>query len=595
LLKRSEVDNKLKWLPITSLLISSRPLVPEKYFAGFEEYIKGIQKFKGKLKNADAVVECYRFCEKFHNAEIRVEAYIELLYSLDITDKRTQSLLSRLGEIDNRMSNASAFIEPELLKLSDEKLKELINDKRLSDYKYATERLLASKKHILSEQQEILLNNASQAFVYRDIYDQFSDSEVSHGSVKLSNGKTVKLTYGIYNKILETETREVRRNAAKAYSKQMLDFYKTIGSCYLGSFKSDSFFAKAKKFNSCLEQSLFGSNIPEVVYKTLIKNYENNLGYLKRYFLIRKNALKLDKLYSYDMWVSLSKYTPKTVTYNECFDIVLKALSVFGDNYLNILKTAKNNNWIDVMETENKTTGAFECEVYGVHPYVLLNFDHSESYASTIAHELGHAVNAYLSSENNAYITSSNPIFLAEIASTVNEVLLYNYLIEQSKNDKEKQIYYLTELIGLFNGTFFRQANFSKFEEIVHQRIDNGESTSIFDLSDIYLELSKEYGQGVLEVSKNAHCGYQGVPHFYRAFYVYKYATGIISAINIVVNILEDKNYINNYFKFLSAGCKQSPMETLKLAKIDLTSDECYKKAFSFVDKVLTKLEELTK
>ncbi len=592
MLKRCDVDEKLKW-NLKDVCSSEEHL--EENFKKFEEYIDGVQKFKGKLKNVDAVCEYFKFCEKYDLVVGLTACYLEMLSSEDVSNEKTKKIIARFEEVCNRIVKASAFVEPELLKLKDDTFKKLIVDKRLKNYKYALERLFASKKHALSEKETIILNEANLAFNQSEIFEQFNSSEVSHGKVKLSDGKTVELTYGLYSQILDTETREVRRKAAKAYSKQLEQFGKTIGTCYLGDVKATRFNAKMHKFKSSLERSLFESDIPEIVYRTLIKNYTENLNYLKRYLLVRKHALKLDNLYGYDMWVSLSKYKPKKSTYNECFDTVLKALNVFGEDYLNILKTARDNRWIDVMETENKTTGAYELGVYGVHPYVLFNFDNTEGYASTIAHELGHAVNSYLSEKNNPYPTSENPIFLAEIASTVNEVLLYKYLIDTSENNKEKQIYYLTEFISMFNGTFFRQANFAKFEEEVHNRVDANIPTSVFDVNNIYLKLVKEYNQGVIETSKKAEIAYQSVPHFYRPFYVYKYATGIISAINIVCNILENKNYIKNYFEFLSAGSKQNPIDTLKLAKVDLSLDETYKKAFNFVNTYLTKLENLTK
>lgn len=590
MLKRETVETKYKW-NLTHIYKNEAEV--EEAFKAMDEYAEGITQFRGTLNSAEAILKCYNFCEKYNQKIEVLSAYILFKESEDESNKQAKTLSNRFSVKYTNICNASAFVETEILKNKDADLKKIIADPRLADFSYGLSELYKKKKHILPEKEEILINNACRAFDYNDIFNQFNAVEVDRGSVKLDNGKTVKITPEGYSNILSTQSRETRKAAYEANGAWKKNFFRTIGSTYLGSVKADSFDAKAHKYASSLESSLSGCDIPEEVYKTLLYNYTKYLPVLKRYFKIRKNVLGVNKLYVYDCYVGLGKYKPKKISYEDCYNIVLDALSVFGDEYINILKTARDNRWIDVFETENKHTGAYMCECYGVHPYVLFNFSGLEDYATTIAHELGHAVNSYKLCTSNRYSGSGNPIFLAEIASTVNEILMNCYLIDHAAT-KEKKIYYLNELITMFNGTFYRQTMFAKFEEAAHAKVDADEPISVYDLNDIYAACRKEHNCGVVETTEIDKLEYLGIPHFYRSFYVYKYATGVIAAINIVLNILADKNYIDSYFKFLSATSNQSPLSALSIAKVDMTKNETYDRALKFISEKVDELAKLT-
>ncbi len=588
MLDRKDVSDKYKW-NLQDIYATEEAF--EKDFKKYEQFAEDIKKFKNTLNTAQNLDAYFKFLEKNNIYIDKLFSYAYLLESEDISKEHAQVLLKRLEVVNRKITIENVGFE--ITKLKTSKLKEFANDPLLSYKKNYFEDLIEDKKHILSEKEEKVINSLSDTYLYEEIFDQFNDSELDYGKVKLSCGEVLKLTPENVETILRTEPREVRKKAVQKFFKERNRFQRTIGTNYLGAVKTCVAHAKIYKYKSALEQALKAEKVPTKVYKNLIKNYTFGLPLFKRYNLLRKKILGYAELHNYDTSVPLSSYKPKKATYEECYQTVIKALSVFGENYTNVLKEAFNNRWIDVMETNNKTTGAYMSGSFAVHPYVLLNFNGMEDYASTIAHELGHAVNSYFTCKNNRFFDSNNPIFLAEIASTVNEVLLNYYLIEQNKDNKEKQIFYLTEMLDLFVGTFFVQTKFAKFEEEVHRRIEQDEPLTVSDINKIYENVTKEYNQGVIVTDKNSGLGYLSIPHFYYHFYVYKYATGIISAINIVSNILQDKNYIKAYIKFLSSGTKLKTMETLKLAKIDLENDEAYKIAFKFIEDILSRLEKL--
>ena len=413
--------------------------------------------------------------------------------------------------------------------------------------------------------------------MFKTAFGKIDNVDVSLGSVRV-NGKRVKLTHGTYSQLLQNPDQNVRKAAFNTYYKGYEQLLNTIAAVYAGSVKSDVFMARARGYKDCLSAAMFNENVPECVYTNLIDSVNENCKYVHEYVAYRKEALGVEKLNMYDMYVPIVKGAELSLDFEDAFELVKKGLAVLGDEYVALLQKARDERWMDVYETENKRSGAYSWGSYSTKPYVLLNYSATIHDVFTIAHELGHSMHSYYSSHAQPYSKSGYAIFVAEVASTVNEVLLLKYLLKTTA-DKDMRKYLLSYYLDMFRTTLFRQTMFAEFEKISHDMEQKGKPLTPKALSAEYLKLNKKYYGPAVTHNKPISYEWARIPHFYNAFYVYKYATGITSAVNIANGILNDAANIEKYKKFLSAGGSDSPYEILKIAGVDLAEKQPFENA----------------
>ena len=427
---------------------------------------------------------------------------------------------------------------------------------------------------------------------FSDIFGMIDDLELPLPEMQWEGTKT-KLSHGLYGVILHSENREKRKEAYEKYYSAYVSLINTITAIYYGNVKKDVFLSKAYKYSSCLEHALAGEDVDAKVYNNLLHAVNKNLPSMHRYISDRKRILGYDKLYFYDMYAPLVSGADLKLPYDEAYEYVIKGLAPLGKEYQALLKRGYDERWLDVEETEGKANGAYSAGCPDVHPFVLLNYKPTTNEIFTIAHEMGHSLHTYFSSKNQPYAKSNYTIFVAEVASTVNEVLLLKYMLNDTKDDNFKK-YLLNYYLDTIRATLHRQTMFAEFEYEAHSMVEREQPLTKENLCELYKNIGiKFYGEDI-EHDFNISCEWARIPHFYRAFYVYKYATGIISAINIANRILtEGEPAVKDYFKFLSGGGSTDPVSLLKLAGVDLTKEQPFEFAMNEFDKTLTELERL--
>ena len=585
-LSRSEVPASRKWRT-------------EDIFATLDDWNKcydsltdklDFSMYEGKLDNADTLLECY---EKLNAVVLKlswlsVYAYME--HDEDTRDSTYTALLSRVDDLEMKLSGAVSFIDPELTALPTETLEAFAADPKLKDYDYTLKLIIKRKPHVLSKETEAVLSQGSRMFdTAHQVFSMIDNADFPFPTIKV-DGKPTKVTHGMYGVLLRSDNRDVRRKAFKAYYGAYTGLINTITAAYTGNVDKDVFLAKARKYDSCLDRAMSAEDVPEIVYKNLLDSVHKGLKHLHRYYSVRKKLLGTTKQHMYDIYTSVVEDTEIKVDYEEAFKIVKQGLAPLGRRYAELLDEAHDNGWIDVEETDGKRSGAYSISVYGLkHPYVLLNYQQCTSDVFTIAHELGHAMHSYHSERSQPQEKADYKIFVAEVASTVNEVLLYRHLLSTVTDPKQKK-YLLSYYMDMLKGTMFRQTQFAEFEYEAHRMAENGIPLTKDSLSEMYLGLNKKYyGRSVVSDPEIAY-EWARIPHFYRSFYVYKYATGIISAVSIANRILtEGQPAVDDYFRFLSSGGSDSPVELLKLAGVDLTKKDAYK---SCMDSFVAALDE---
>ena len=407
------------------------------------------------------------------------------------------------------------------------------------------------------------------------------------------NGETVNLSHGLYGIILHSDNREKRKECYEKYYSAYTSLINTITSVYSGNVKKDVFLSKVYKYNSCLEHALFAEDVDRKVYDNLIKAIDENLPSMHRYISDRKKILGYDKHYFYDIYAPLIQGVNVEYSYDEAYELVIKGLEPLGKEYQALLRKGYEERWLDIEETEGKRNGAYSIGCPDCHPYVLLNYQRTLHEVFTIAHEMGHALHTYFSQQNQPYAKSQYKIFVAEVASTVNETLLLKYMLKEAKDESVKK-YLLNYYLDSIRATLHRQTQFAEFESEAHSLAEKGEPLTKEKLCGLYENLNKKYYGEAMEYDYNISCEWARIPHFYRAFYVYKYATGITAAINIVKRILsEGEPAVKDYFEFLSGGGSTDPVSLLKLAGVDLSSTKPFEVAMAEFSETLTEFEKL--
>lgn len=589
-LNRNDVPSHLKWN-------LSEIVDGEKGFTVIENKILSkldFTKFEGKLADENVLLECLHYMD---DLEIKLEilgVYAMMYRDVDTRNSDANALNSRVDNLFVKYSSAVSFVTPEITALPEEKLKAIIDDERFKDYDYQLKQMLKSKPHVLSRDCENILSLGGQVFGgFQEIFTMINNADLAFPEIEV-NGEKIKLSHGMYSVCMDSKDRKVRETAFKAFYKAFRDVLNTITATYAGNVNKDVFLTKARKYNSCLERALENEDVPAEVYKNLLKYVNGALPTLHKYVKDRKETLGYDEMHMYDMYVSLVEDAELKLPYEEAFKLVKKGLAPLGEDYGKLLQKAHDEGWIDVEETEGKRSGAYSVGVYGIeHPYVLLNYQPTTHDVFTIAHELGHSMHSYKSDAAQPKSKADYKIFVAEVASTVNEVLLLKYLLKNSTDVKLKK-YLCSYYLEMIRTTIFRQTMFAEFEYIAHDSAEKGIPLTKDYLNEEYLKLNKKYyGDAVVSDDEIAY-EWARIPHFYNSFYVYKYATGLISAISIAERIYsEGDKAVEDYFRFLSSGASDGPVELLKLAGVDLTKKDAYEAMVKSFETTLAEFESL--
>ena len=525
----------------------------------------------------------------------KLYVYAHLHEDEDTTNPHYQSLMERAKNLYVDVSAKTSYMPSQILGLSSETLDTYYQqEESLEYYKHTIDLLVRKKFHILSPEMEELLAKTGQISRGADtIFSMINNADMKFESIENEEGQLTELTHGSYAEFLDSPDRDVRKNAFLTFNKSYQRQINALGATLHESMKTDVFFADVRKYPSALEASLFKDDVPVSVYTNLIDTVKANMDPMERYLKLRQKVLGVDELHFYDLYTPLIPESNAKIPYHEAYETMKNALSVLGENYVSMLEKAKNDRWIDVLENEGKRSGAYSSGPYGVHPYVLLNHKDNLDSMFTLAHEMGHALHSYFSDAHQPKNKAQYTIFVAEVASTVNEGLLMQYLL-QNTTDKHMRMNLINHFLEQFRGTVYRQTMFAEFEKICHERIESGIPLHAASFTEIYSELNKAYHGDTLVLDPEANIGWSRIPHFYNAFYVYKYATGFSTAMAIVKSIMDEgQPAVDRYLTFLQSGGSKFPLELLKDAGVDLTTPKPIEDALQLFNDLVTELEDM--
>ncbi|WP_422444739.1 oligoendopeptidase F [Thermoanaerobacterium sp. DL9XJH110] len=589
---RDEIDAKYKWR-LEDIYESDE--LWERDFNRVKNLLLKLEGFRGRINSPGNLMRVLKLKDEIGRLNDRLFTYARMRRDEDNTRARYQALADRAVRLSVEVAGGLSFIEPEILALPEEKLLNFIDGNiELKLYRHYIEDLLRMKNHILDAKSEKILADAGEmAQAPGDIFRMLDNADIRFPSIRDENGDEVELTKGRYMKFMESRDREVRKSAFRALHNTYAGFINTLGAAMSANVKRDIFYKNQRKFESCLEASLFADNIPVRVYENLINAIHQRLDLLHRYVRLRKKVLGLRDLHMYDLYVPLVKNYNREISYEEARDMVIEGLAPMGEEYIDILKEGFASGWIDVYENRGKTGGAYSWGAYGTHPYVLLNFQGRMDDVFTIAHEMGHAIHTYYSFSRQPYIYAQYAIFVAEVASTCNEAVLINSLLEKA-GEREEKMFLLNHFMDQFRGTVFRQVMFAEFEKIIHELAEKGEPLNGELLKKIYHELNAKYYGPDIVIDPEIDYEWARIPHFYTSFYVYKYATGFSAAIAISRKILnQGMSAVEKYREFLSGGSSDYPLELLKKVGVDLTEPEPVMEALEVFEKLLDEYESM--
>ena len=477
---------------------------------------------------------------------------------------------------------ATSYIVPEILAIEENKLSEYLKDEKLSFYTKYIKDILRDKPHTLSEREEEILAATSElSTIPENVYDMLAYADMEFPEIEDEEGNKVKLSHSNYSLFIKSKNSRVRKDAFEGEFSTYEKYKNTFASTLYGGIKSEIFYAKTRKYNSAIEASLFSDDVSLDVYNNLISAIDKSIPNLNKYVELKKKFLGLNEIHMYDLYVPLTDKFDMDIPYDKAQDIILEALKPLGEEYLKVIKSAFDEGWIDVYDNEGKKGGAYSWGSYDSHPYILMSYKNDLNSLFTLVHELGHSVHSHYSRTSQPFLYSDYKIFVAEVASTLNELLLINYLLENSKS-KDETIYLLNYYLEQFRTTVHRQTMFAEFEKIVHQRVESGEPLTADEFTNIYYKLNEKYYGKSAIVDKQIGIEWARIPHFYSNFYVYKYATGFSAASALSQQILsEGSTAVDRYINFLKSGGSEYPLEQLKSAGVDMTKKESIEEALN--------------
>lgn len=591
--KRREVPQECKWR-LEDIYATDE--LWEQDFSLVKARIQELDKYKGKLRDSGkTLLECLQLRDEISRLTEQLFVYARMRKDEDNTNALYQALTDRATSLSIAVDSAMSYIVPEILAIPGETLREFQkNEAGLAQYNHYLAELTRQKEHVLSAREEQLLAQAGElAHAPQSIFGMLNNADIKFPSIKDEQGQEIEVTKGRYIQLMESPDRRVRKDAFTALYSTYQGLQNTLSATLNSSVKKDVFFSRVRKYNSALEAALDDDNMPVSVYENLIRNVRDNLEPMYRYVALRKKVLGVDELHMYDLYTPIVKDVKMDIPYEEAIRKVEKALEPLGQEYLDKLKEGFASGWVDVCENEGKTGGAYSWGSYGTHPYVLLNNQGTLNDMFTIAHEMGHALHTYYSNREQPYIYAHYKIFLAEVASTLNESLLMDYMLKNT-SDKQEKLYLLNHYLEQFRGTLYRQTMFAEFEKIIHEKVEAGEALTPELLNSIYHRLNVEYYGPDIVVDPEVDVEWSRIPHFYNAFYVYKYATGFSAATAFARLILEEgEPAVNRYLDFLKGGNSDYPLNLLKKAGVDMASPQPVATALSVFKDLVQQMEEL--
>lgn len=582
--KREEIDAKYKW-DLSSYVSNCDEL--EKNLAWLKENMIKFKDYYGKFGDKNILKEFLKFDEEFTSIYEKTGSYIGHNLSVDDSNITFLKYSQQLDYISKDIGEITAFVQPQLDDLDEEYLKELIEDSELVDYRRLFEGILRKKPHKISEYDSQFLSKMSLCFGnYAEVYDNLVTSEIQFAKVKDGKGNTHEMNEANYTKFIFSADRELRKNTLNSLMNGYGGKVKTISSLYLSDAQTSIFYSKLCKFKGVRDNCLFSEEVDECVYNTLLKNINERIDVLSEIIKLRGKYLGLEDMAYYDIMADIGENKQK-YTVEQAEELVKQCTKALGDEYQAVLEEKFNQHVIDYFPNENKTSGAYSSGAYGCPSIVLMNFMEDYNSVSTLAHEIGHAMHSELSDRAQPMQLAQYVIFVAEVASTVNEILL-NLHVQKTASEQEKTGLIL-EILDSVRSTIFRQTMFSEFEDFVYSTLENQKPLTYEDLSNHYYELNQKYYPNII-LPPELKYEWARISHFYRPYYVYKYATGLVSALCIVQNIMEDENYYKQYIKFLKSGSTKTPVELLQDIGVDLTTNKPYEKAFKFIEEQIKKL-----
>jgi oligoendopeptidase F len=597
-LERKDVPEKLKW-NLGDIYTTTEDWMNSK--DNITKMLGEITSYKDQLgTSADKLYSGLKLYFDMLKEFYRLSDYASMFKDEDLGNSANQSLYQQASNLGIEVSEKTAFINPEILQIDPATIKKFFaENNKLDDYKMFIENIQRLRSHTLSKEEEKILASFGIAVSDpSDVYNIFNNAEMPNPTVTMSNGEKVNLTNASYVKYRTAKERKDRAEIFTDFFNNYGKFKNTIGANLASKVKADYTFAKDRNYKTSLEYSLNANNIPVSVYENLITQIHNSLPTLQRFLDLKKKMLGVDTLHYYDLYTSLVKKVEMKFTIDQGEDVILKALQPLGDEYSSVLKKAFGSRWIDFMPTKGKQSGAYETGAsYDVHPYILTNWTDDYESVSTLAHELGHMMHSYFSNKNQPFQNSQYPIFVAEIASTLNESLLNNYMVKTATS-KDEKLYLLGSYLELLRTTVFRQTLFAEFELDIHKMAENGKPITGEDMSKLYLKLVKEYyGDSAGHCIIDPYVAYEWeyIPHFVNfTYYVYQYSTSLIYATAFAQKIInEGQPAVNNYMKLLKGGSSKYPIDLIKDAGIDPLSSEPFKLTMERMNKVMDQMEEI--
>ncbi|EGP5432077.1 oligoendopeptidase F [Enterococcus faecium] len=591
--KREELPENLTW-DLTKIFSSDQEF-DEKYLELSEE-LKQSEKHKGTLdQGASQFLNAIEFVLRVYRQTEVIYVYAHLKNDQDTGNTDYQALYARASSLFSKVSEAVSWFEPEILQLSDDQIWQYFKEEpKLEVYRHYIQQIVDNRAHVLSAEQESLLAGAGEIFdASSDTFAVLNNADLVFPTIEGENGEIVQLSHGVYGQLLESTDRRVREAAFKGLYSVYEQFRNTFASTLGTHIKGHNFKAKVRNYSSAREASLSNNHIPESVCDTLIDVVNKHLPLLHRYMELRKRLLEVEKLHMYDLYTPVLGEAPITFTYEEAKEKALEALKPMGEEYMAIVEKAFSERWIDVVENKGKRSGAYSSGSYDTNPYILLNWHDTLDQLFTLVHEMGHSVHSYFTRSNQPYVYGDYSIFLAEIASTTNENILTEYLLETEK-DPRVRAYVLNHYLDGFKGTVFRQTQFAEFEHFMHTEDEKGVPLTSEYLSDSYGKLNAKYYGPAVEEDPEIKFEWSRIPHFYYNYYVFQYSTGFSAASALAKKILnQEPEALENYLAYLKAGNSDYPVEVMKKAGVDMTQAAYIEDAMSMFEQRLNELEEL--
>ena len=554
-----------------------------------------LKDFEGKLGNKEDLKAFLLLNEKLSRKLGKLYVYAHMRSHEDTSNPEMQSLVNKIDPYSAEFSSYTAYFVPEILSLKEGTIENFINeDKDLKQYKIYFEMILNEKPHILSKEVESVLASVSDCLgAPESIYSMLTNSDMTFGEIVDESGRKVELTEGNYISFIKSKDRKVREAAFKLLFGTYKKYENTLATSLTSSIKNFVFESKTRKYNSSLEASLKPNNIPVEVYYNALKTVDENMDALHRYVRIKKKLLNLDEIHMYDLYVPVIECKKEHLEYKDAISLVEEGLKPLGKEYLDIFNKGISEGWIDVYENKGKRSGAYSWGSYDTMPYVLLNYNYELNDASTLAHEMGHSIHSYYTRKTQPYIYGDYSLFCAEVASTTNEILLIHHLIEK-ETDKNKKLYLINQELEQIRTTVFRQLMFAEFELKTHEAIENGESLTSEVLCKMWKDINIKYFGEDMNVDEEISIEWARIPHFYSDFYVYQYATGYAAASSFANSILsKGEEAVEKYKGFLKAGGSMYPIDTLKMAGVDMTTSKPLKDTLDRFNELLDMLEEI--